>query len=244
MNDLITATLVGLSFGNLWLCVLLTYTLQTTNRKVCLGFLIGRLISVFILAIAVSLIGKVLPIPLALLQICSGSILLIYSIYIFIRYLILKGKKENHHNHDLNCSHDCNSCAKLQTKDICDSCHNESGDCLAQPEKVSQLTLMSKQDKKGISAIFFGIQLGIFRGSVLCGKLMLLLPILIHASTSHAIAVALTFTFTSSIYPIAGFILGKIAMKLIRFKRLALFFSSVLLGLISCKYIIDGILAL
>ena len=244
MNDLITATLVGLSFGNLWLCVLLTYTLQTTNRKVSLGFLIGRLISVFILAITVSLVGKLLPIPLALLQIVSGAILLLYSIYICVRYLILKGKKEAHHHHTSDCSHDCNSCFKSQTKDICDTCHSESGDCLAQPAKVQQLNLMSEKNKKGISAIIFGIQLGFFRGSVLCGKLMLLLPLLIHASTLHAIAIALTFTITSSIYPIAGFFLGKLAMKLIRFKKTALLLSTLLLCLFSSKYIIDGILAL
>ena len=243
MNDLITATLVGLSFGNLWLCVLLTYTLQTTNRKVCLGFLIGRLISVFTLATIVSLIGKLLPIPLALLQIISGTILLLYSIYICVRYLIMKGKKEAHH-HEGDCSHDCNSCFKSQTKDICDICHSENGDCLAQPAKVQQLNLMSQKDKKGISAITFGIQLGIFRGSVLCGKLMLLLPLLIHATTFHAVAIALTFTITSSIYPIAGFFLGKLAMKLIRFKKTALSLSTLLLCLISSKYIIDGILAL
>lgn len=243
MNDLITATLVGLSFGNLWLCVLLTYTLQTTNRKVCLGFLIGRLISVFTLATIVSLIGKLLPIPLALLQIISGTILLLYSIYICVRYLIMKGKKEALH-HEGDCSHDCNSCFKSQTKDICDICHSENGDCLAQPAKVQQLNLMSQKDKKGISAITFGIQLGIFRGSVLCGKLMLLLPLLIHATTFHAVAIALTFTITSSIYPIAGFFLGKLAMKLIRFKKTALSLSTLLLCLISSKYIIDGILAL
>ena len=243
MNDLITATLVGLSFGNLWLCVLLTYTLQTTNRKVCLGFLIGRLISVFTLATIVSLIGKLLPIPLALLQIISGTILLLYSIYICVRYLIMKGKKEAHH-HEGDCSHDCNSCFKSQTKDICDICHSENGDCLAQPAKVQQLNLMSQKDKKGISAITFGIQLGIFRGSVLCGKLMLLLPLLIHATTFHAVAIALTFTITSSIYPIAGFFLGKLAMKLIHFKKTALSLSTLLLCLISSKYIIDGILAL
>lgn len=243
MNDLITAALVGLSFGNLWLCVLLTYTLQTTNRNVCIGFLVGRLIAVFTLAVTVSLLGKLLPIPLALLQIISGSILLLYSIYICVRYLIIKGKKEAAH-HSSSCSHDCGSCVKSQTKDICEACHNENGDCLAQSDKVNQLTLMSKQDKRGISAVIFGMQLGIFRGSVLCGKLMLLLPLLIHASTFHAIAIAVIFTITSSIYPIAGFLLGKLAMKLIRFKRLALLISSVLLCLISCKYIIDGILAL
>lgn len=243
MNDLITAVFVGLSFGNLWLCVLLTYTLQTTNRNVCLGFLIGRLIAVFTLAITVSLLGKLLMIPLAVLQIISGSILFLYSIYICVRYLVIRGKKENIH-HNFNCSHNCNSCTKSQTENICEVCHNESGDCLAQSDKVNQLILMSKQNKKGISAIIFGIQLGIFRGSVLCGKLMLLLPLLIHAPTFHAIAIALLFTIASSIYPIAGFLLGKLAMKLIRFKRLALFISSVLLCFISCKYIIDGILAL
>lgn len=243
INDLITAALVGLSFGNLWLCVLLTYTLQTTNRNVCIGFLAGRLIAVFTLAIAVSLLGKLLPIPLALLQIISGSILFLYSIYIFVRYLLIKGKKEAFH-HTSSCSHDCNSCTKSQTEDICEACHNEGGDCLAQPDKVNQLTLMAKQNKKGISAFLFGMQLGIFRGSVLCGKLMLLLPLLIHATTFHAIVIAMIFTVTSSIYPIAGFLLGKLAMKLIRFKRPALFISSVLLCLISCKYIIDGILAL
>lgn len=243
MNDLLTAALVGLSFGNLWLCVLLTYTLQTTNRNVCLGFLIGRLIAVFALAITVSLLGKLLPIPLALLQIVSGAILLAYSIYICVRYVIIKGKKESAH-HNAHCSHDCNSCIKSQTEDICETCHSENGDCLAQSDKMDQLRVMSKQDKKGISAITFGIQLGIFRGSVLCGKLMLLLPLLIHASTVRAIAIALLFTITSSIYPIAGFLLGALAMKLIRFKRVALLISSALLCFISCKYIIDGILAL
>ncbi|MCH5150236.1 MAG: hypothetical protein J1G30_06185 [Spirochaetales bacterium] len=243
MNDLLTATLVGLSFGNLWLCVLLTYTLQTTNRNVCLGFLAGRLIAVFILALAVSLLGKLLPIPLAQLQIISGLILLLYSIYICVRYLIIKGQKKNTH-HDSNCSHDCSSCIKSQTRDICEVCHSENGDCLAQPDKMNQLMAMSKQDKKGISAAIFGIQLGIFRGSVLCGKLMLLLPLLINASAFHAATIAILFTITSSIYPITGFLLGKLALKLIRFKRLALFISSALLCLISCKYITDGILAL
>ena len=40
MSDYWVAVLLGFSFGNLWVCALLVFSLQTTNRSTCAGYLI------------------------------------------------------------------------------------------------------------------------------------------------------------------------------------------------------------
>ena len=57
MNDYVVATLVGFSFGNLWLCALLVFSLQTTNRSTCAGYLVGRILAIIALSVVIAEVG-------------------------------------------------------------------------------------------------------------------------------------------------------------------------------------------
>ena len=98
-NDYLSALLIGLTYGNLWVCALLVFSLQTTKRSTSIGFLIGRSIAILALAVAVTLIGRIINIPYWLLQIISGVVVIGYAVYTIVRFVILR---DNHSSETLN----------------------------------------------------------------------------------------------------------------------------------------------
>ncbi len=233
MEDLLTSTLVGLSFGNLWLCVLLTYTLQTTSKKCSLGFIIGRILSTELLSLTISLFGNLFDLPLGVLQLLSGVAILSYALYLMAKNR--KSKKAEELEKDNHCNGECSNCPANHNS-LCDSCHEDETTCLADESKVSLLEKMSVHN-----SIFYGLQLGVARGVLICGKMMLLLPILLESSPTKAITVSLVFAITSSIYPILGMLLGSCALRIVKQKRLLMSISTILLLAIGVKYLFTGI---
>lgn len=241
MNDYITALLTGLSLGKLWLCVLLSYTLQTTDKRVCFGFLTGRLLSVLLLTLLISMVSKWIDIKPGILQMLSGTLLLIYASYLLCRYdireLLSKNKtKKPSSSPPLSCVHSCEECPMpltIKESSLCGECHKNTEICLADENKLNELhkmknfSVLKNPQTSFLFPFIFGVSLGASRGSIFCGKFMLLLPLLLQASIQKGILIAIIFTLSSSLYPILGFILGAISLKWIKYKKaLFCYFSS------------------
>ena len=52
MDELVSAGVVGLSFGNLWICTLLVFSLRAGGRSLAAGYLLGRAAAIVALSVS------------------------------------------------------------------------------------------------------------------------------------------------------------------------------------------------
>ena len=243
MNEILSALLLGFSFGNLWLCVLLVFSLQTTNRATCGGYLLGRVVAILGLSLVAALAGKLVPLEKPVLNLVSGALLAGFAAYLAATRLgswvppwrqprpaLAHASAGPAHG---SCDGHCQSCPTRTVHMYAKACQ-ECGDsklCAAEEPAVEPLTrdarrLWQRRVPEAQSRGFaFGIGVGALRGAALCGKLAVLLPLLAQASAPKALGIGLAFSLSSSIYPLLGIFFAKLALRFLRFKR-ALFVTS------------------
>lgn len=254
MNDYLVALLLGFSFGNLWLCALLVFSLQNTNRATCGGYLLGRILAIVILSLVVAALGKVVTFDKGAINIASGLLLIGFSAYLAATRMFgwvppWKKSRDVHAEGEDGCGHDCKSCPTAghhEYKSACDACGDEKI-CEAEEPEVEALTRQARvvwkrdvKDKK-VSSFAMGVALGALRGSTLCTKLLVLVPLLLSASMFKAFGIGLSFSLSSSIYPLLGFAMGAFALKLVKYKRALFGVSCALLLVAGVTYLYNGI---
>lgn len=258
MDAFLTAAGLGLSFGNLWICVLLVFSLQTANRVTAAGYLLGRGIALVVLCIIVSAVGQMVVVPPRLLHAISGLFLLGFSVYLLALHVFSwvppwkrqATSKATHTSTD--CNHHCESCT-LRTNAIahatCGDCADH-GICSAEEPEVREITAPARHihrkitSTEDISVGFWpGVVIGVLRGVALCGKLVVLFPLLLTASLPQAAGMGLVFAITSSFYPFLGFAFGVFALRIVQFKKTIFWFSCaflIFLGLRMLAVAIQG----
>ncbi|MBR6201121.1 MAG: hypothetical protein IKQ61_12760 [Spirochaetales bacterium] len=242
-NDYLSAILIGLTYGNLWVCALLVFSLQTTKKLTSAGFLLGRSIAILTLSVAVTFIGRVINIPFWLLHLMSGAAVIGYAVYTIVRFVILR-RKENHAPHclqaDSAAEHNCSACpisANSEYRKYCDSCGDES--CLYETSEFRSVGRRSSAAVK--SGFLFGVTVGALRGGVLCSKLLILAPILTRSLLPKSLTITLLFILSSSIYPILGLFVGKAALRFVKFKKALIISGAAALLLVGAIYTWQGI---
>ncbi|MBP5705692.1 MAG: hypothetical protein J6W76_00285, partial [Spirochaetales bacterium] len=177
-----------------------------------------------------------------LLQIISGVVVIGYAGYTLIRSIVLRKENGNHHQHTMcvdDNSHSHSNCAACpihlnnEYHQYCDSCGDET--CLYETNEFKNVKGKQK------SGFIFGMTVGALRGGVLCSKLLILAPILTGSSFGKSMLISLLFILASSIYPILGLFVGKLALKFVKFKKVLIIAGTAALLLIGGLYIYQGI---
>ncbi len=257
MSDYLAAVVLGFSFGNLWVCALLVFSLQTTNRASCAGYLVGRIIAITLLAVAVALIGRMVYVPRAVLELLSGIFLISFGFYLAATRLFKwapswKKPPHAHLGSTGDCEHDCHSCPTAGHHEYQDACSECAKDkiCEAEEPEVEPLTRDARvvwrrkvDEKIKMSGFSVGVAIGALRGATMCHKLVVLIPILLSAPLFKALGLGLTFSLSSTIYPLIGFAFGAFALKLVGFKKQLFTVSCVLLVANGLYYLIRGLSA-
>ncbi len=255
MDLYLTAAGLGLSFGNLWICVLLVFSLQTANRNTAAGYLFGRAAALVALCVLVALLGRAVHIPNAALHAAAGVFLLGFSAYLLALHVfawVPPWRRRTRHgakDADAACDHQCGSCA-LRNDPVAHAACGDCGDhgvCSAEEPEVRDLTVaarrshgkeMSAENPSGenpsgddtvVAGFWPGFVLGALRGAAMCSKLVVLLPLLLTARWHEALGVGVVFSVTSSIYPLLGFVFGRFALRLVSLKKPIFWISSVFL---------------
>ncbi|MEA1997523.1 MAG: hypothetical protein U9N45_07775, partial [Gemmatimonadota bacterium] len=256
------AIILGFSFGNLWVCALLVFSLQTTNRSTCGGYLVGRIIAIVALSVVIAAVGKMVVVPGSLLNILSGVLLIGFSSYLAATHLFKwappwKKNLRSAYAHKSDSkeepcdTHDCSTCptrGHIHYQQACAGC-DTSKICDAEEPEVEPLTRQARiswqreTPEKKYSGFGVGFTLGALRGVTVCHKLIVLVPILLAASVVKAFGVGLAFSLTSTIYPLMGFVFGEFALKLIKYKKWLFAVSCILLVLAGLRYMVKGIMA-
>lgn len=250
MDGLLTAVLLGLSFGNLWLCALLVFSLQTTNRNTCAGYLVGRLLAIVVLAVVVSLLGSLVTVERSVLNVASGILLLGFGAYLAVTRLFhWVPPWRTAPSPALACDGHCQSCPAQGTPHFAAACRDcgDEGLCSAEEPEVEPLTRQARGFRgrvvaqQGSGGFAFGMAIGSLRGAALCAKLAVLIPILLTASVIRALGMGVAFGLSSSLYPLLGFVFGALALKLVRFKRHLFALSCLMLVVVGLRYLSHGL---
>ena len=254
MSDYWVAILLGFSFGNLWVCALLVFSLQTTNRSTCAGYLIGRVLAIIALSVVIAAVGKMVFVPQGILNIISGLLLIGFSSYLaatrLFKWVPPWKKPPPSHGDDENCAHECTTCPAhehVEYRQACGECDSKKV-CEAEEPEVEPLTRQARvkwnrdvQEEK-VSGFALGASIGAIRGATMCHKLVVLVPILLTASFFKAFGLGLSFSLSSTIYPLLGFAFGAFALKLVKYKKWLFAVSCVLLILAGARYLAKGIM--
>jgi hypothetical protein len=257
MSDYLAAIVLGFSFGNLWVCALLVFSLQTTNRASCAGYLVGRIIAIILLSVAVALIGRMVFVPRTVLELLSGIFLISFGFYLAATRLLKWAPpwKKPSHKHLASsgeCEHDCHSCPTAGHHEYQDACSDCAKDkiCEAEEPEVLPLTREARvawrrnvEESNNMSGFSVGMVIGALRGTTMCHKLVVLIPILLSATMIKALGLGLAFGLSSTIYPLIGFAFGAFALKLVRYKKQLFTVSCVLLVANGLYYIVRGLIA-
>jgi hypothetical protein len=255
MSEILSALLLGFSFGNLWICVLLVFSLQTTSRATCGGYLVGRALAILGLSLCAALCGKLVPLDKPVLNLVSGALLAGFAAYLAatrlgswvppwrqLRAAPAAAAAGPAHG---SCDGHCHSCPTRTVHLYAKACQDcgDSRLCAAEDPSVEPLTRDARRlwrrqvDEPQRKGFVFGLSMGAMRGAALCGKLAVLLPMLAHAGAARALGIGLAFSLSSSLYPLLGIFFAKVALRFLRFKRL--------LFVVSCSFLaVSGVMHL
>lgn len=255
--DIYGAFLLGLTFSNIWICALVIFSLQTSSKKISIGYILGRFIGILFLVLLFHLIGKSVRVSEIMINVFSGITMLIFSVYFIIRFSRQSIKKESDWKSRKlmeKCEHNCKSCIISQMTDIfkyCESCNDGSRSCCSEDIQIEPITRearrlwgknTSKEEEK--SGFFAGIMFGVLRGAAMCGRLAILFPLTIKSSIFDSLIIGTIFALSSSIYPIFAIILGEQILKLVKYRSTMVYINFVFLVIISAYYFYHAFLLL
>jgi len=244
MGLYLSAAVLGLSFGNLWICVLLVFSLQTANRATAAGYLAGRAAALVALCLVVALLGRAVELPHALLHGLAGVLLLGFSSYLLALHVFgwvppWRRASSSHEVAAQDCDHHCASCSLRDdpaAHAACGDC-GDHGICSAEEPEVRGLTVAARRShgkrtagEASAAGFWPGATLGAVRGAAMCSKLVVLLPLLLSSAWHEALGVGLVFSATSSIYPLLGFAFGRLALRLVPLKKPLFWISSLFMA--------------
>ncbi len=243
LTDLYTAILLGLSFSNIWICALVIFSLQTSDRSTGLGYISGRLLGIVGFVILFHIVGNVVKISSFSTDLISGISILLFAAYFIYKY---RGSQDGHSknfnihkNISEKCEHNCDTCIVSKNTDVykyCESCSDDRESCSSEDVQIEPLTrgarkLWGKNSQGEINnkGFLFGFFLGLIRGSAMCGRLVLLLPLAVKGSLISSVLVGIAFALSSTIYPVLIMFFGSYVLRAVKYRSQIVTVNSVFL---------------
>ena len=216
------AAMVGVSFGNSWVCLLISLGTRTHSRKMAASFILGRFLGIMTLGTLMALFGIFLDLPAKLYTLIFGIITVLFAGYIFVQHILPRTRISRHlpwlgsgcsgckssgcgTERSSGCDTDSSSDIGTDRSSGCDT-DRSSGCTGCASRKRGRLTARS------------GFFYGAFRGATPCLKMMILAPLLIATGMPDALLLAGVFAIASTLYPIIGFLAGGLITEFAAFR--------------------------
>ena len=242
LEEVMAAAGVGLSFGNSWLCILLSLGTRAHSKMMAVSFILGRFLGIMAVGLLVGLFGFFLDIPQNV-YIGLGILIQQYSWYGRIRSKVWSiwhkalrgghGKAGGPGKNGLEAGANPRPCAhRHDGSGPMGRGRAAHGGCSEQGQSGEGATacMRSGITTKG------GFVFGIVRGATPCFKFLVLVPLVLVMPFPQSLVLVAVFAMASTVYPIIGFLIGNILVNLPLFSnpRKAAFRLSVASSFILC----------
>jgi hypothetical protein len=192
--ELATAAIIGISFGNAWTCIFMSFGTSSDERSIGRWFILGRFLGLILLGSVISLLRFAAQDATLAILLVFGLSTIAYGLYELIRYTRLAQKTgetpskypSNHLVFSL-----LSLFVVLPHKRKCKGGkHKGKGRCKGQRglEKRS------------------GFLLGVFRGATPCAKIIVLAPLLVAVGFPLSLLLIIIYASASTIYPVIGYL--------------------------------------
>lgn len=203
--ELMVAAVIGISFGNAWVCILMSFGTRSEEKSVGLWFIAGRFLGLIILGSIISLLRFAAQDVMPLVLLIFGISTVMFGILILVRHYIenrFSSPEKDLSNRFvfsllslfmvLPGGQKCKG--KSMKNEILKSCHNH-------PQGQRKRHKKHKNTSKR-----FGFSLGIIRGATPCAKVIVLIPLLVAFGFPQSLPLILVYAATSTVYPVIGYL--------------------------------------
>jgi cytochrome c biogenesis protein CcdA len=204
LEELFIAFMVGISFSNAFVCMLLGFgTTSVERRNTGKYFILGRFLGVIILGLIIALLGVMVTGYMTYLLILFGILTILFGLLIIYRiYSRIKAQKSNPEIISCSDTHLCSNCPSGSENHCNSNCGELNCD--------NECSIRSSRSNLTKS---YSFALGLFRGATPCLKIFILVPLLIVVNLQLALLMIIVFAAASTVYPIIGFLSASILMN-------------------------------
>jgi cytochrome c biogenesis protein CcdA len=202
--EVMVAALLGISFGNAWTCIFMSFGTTSENRAVGKWFILGRFLGLVILGSVISLLRFAAQDATQIILLIFGLSTIAFGFYELIRHLLqenipVDSAKDNRKKYPSN--HLVFSLLSLflvlpQKGNHCGKNHLKNGKHHGMGPCKKKRTLEKRS----------GFALGVLRGATPCAKVVVLAPLLVVFGFPTSLILILVYAAASTIYPVIGYL--------------------------------------
>lgn len=196
--EIATAAIIGISFGNAWTCIFMSFGTTSEKRSIGKWFVAGRFLGLILLGSVISLLRFAASDTTQLILLIFGISTIAFGMYELIKHLAAR-KMEHENNKKARKRYPTNHLVfsmlslfvTFPQKGKCkEGGHKGKGHC-------KKRWALEKRS---------GFYLGILRGATPCAKIIVLAPLLVAVGFPGSFPLIFVYTAASTIYPVIGYL--------------------------------------
>ncbi|UCE75207.1 MAG: hypothetical protein JSV56_05760 [Methanomassiliicoccales archaeon] len=208
--EVVVAAVIGISFGNAWTCIFMSFGTSSEERSVGRWFILGRFLGLMVLGSVISLLRFAAQDAMPVILLIFGISTILFGLFELLKH-IKKNKNIIVHSKAREGRYPSNHIVfsilslfvALPRKGRCKgSSHRLKTGC----RKHRALEKRS------------GFILGVLRGATPCAKIVVLAPLLVAVGFPSSILLILVYASVSTVYPIIGYLSADILSKFERYQ--------------------------
>jgi hypothetical protein len=196
--EIVTAAIIGISFGNAWTCIFMSFGTSAEERSVGRWFIVGRFMGLVALGSVISLLRFAAQDAIPAILLVFGISTIAFGVYEIARHL-MKNRSSSQSSRKTKKRYPTNHMVfsllslfvVLPQKGKCSgNSHGRRGGC----------------GKKRMVEKRSGFILGVLRGATPCAKVIVLVPLLVAFGFPSSLLLILVYAGASTLYPIIGYL--------------------------------------
>jgi cytochrome c biogenesis protein CcdA len=208
--EVMVAALIGISFGNAWTCIFMSFGTSSENRSCGKWFIFGRSLGLISLGSVISLMRFAAQDATALILLIFGLSTIAFGVFELVRHLLINkvpseqslGKRKRYPSNHLVFSLLSLFVGLPHKGKQKHKKHSKKGHC-------KKRMVLEKRS---------GFVLGILRGATPCAKIVVLAPLLVAVGFPSSLLLILVYAATSTVYPVIGYLSADILSKFEKYR--------------------------
>ncbi len=216
--EILIAAIIGISFGNAWICIFMGFGTTTQHRSAGKWFVGGRFLGLMVLGSIISLFRFAAQDAMPVILLIFGMSTIIFGLFMLFKHsiknLLFRGHthanwKKNPREHIISSllslfmvmpgNRKCQggSPTKHLNRNSCHHHEHNKGQC----------------DNHRSSQRKYGFYLGVLRGATPCAKVIVLAPLLVAFGFPSSLLLIFVYASASTIYPVIGYLSADLLLK-------------------------------
>lgn len=225
--EILVAAIIGISFGNAWTCIFMSFGTSSEDKSVGKWFIFGRFLGLIVLGSVISLLRFAAQDAMPAILLIFGVSTILFGLFMLIKYAITNHFPKEHgtinprqkrHDHIMLLLTSFFVVGKMGSERSKGGSNNGYS-CKNPDSKTHDQEKRGNCKKRAHFKGKYGFTLGVLRGATPCLKIVVLAPLLVAVGFPSSLLLILVYASASSIYPIIGYLSADLLSNFQRYQR-------------------------